>query len=84
MGEKVGEKVGENLSVNQLKIVQCMLENSHISIKNMAIKVGIAEKNIEQNIKALKKMGIVNRVGPAKGGHWEVIEPDSFALRGSE
>ena len=70
---KVGEKVGENLSGNQLKIVQCMLENSHIAIKDMALKVGIAEKNIEQNIKVLKKMGIIKRVGPAKGGKWEVI-----------
>jgi len=25
----------------------------------------------------LKEKGIVKRVGPAKGGHWEIIEGDS-------
>ena len=74
VGKEVGEKVGENLSNNQVKIMHCMLENKHIAIVDMAKIVGIAEKNIEKNIKELKKMGIVKRVGPAKGGYWEVTE----------
>jgi ATP-dependent DNA helicase RecG len=74
VGKEVGEKVGENLSYNQVKIMHCMRENKHIAIVDMAKIVGIAEKNIEKNIKELKKMGIVKRVGPAKGGYWEVTE----------
>ena len=67
-------KVGENLSDNQVKIVQCMRENKRIAIVDMAKIVGIAEKNIEKNIRELKNMGIVTRVGPAKGGYWVVTE----------
>ncbi|MBA7582164.1 hypothetical protein ES708_24084 [subsurface metagenome] len=51
-----------------------MRENKHIAIVEMARIVGIAEKNIENNIAYLKKMGIIKRIGPAKGGYWEVLK----------
>jgi len=31
-------------------------------------------RNTKKNIAKLKKLGFVKRVGPAKGGYWEVIE----------
>jgi len=48
------------------------LKEAIISIVQLSKKVGIAEKNIEVNIKKLKQAGILKRIGPAKGGHWEV------------
>ena len=36
--------------------------------------VGISERKIEQNIATLKKLGRLKRIGPAKGGHWEVLK----------
>jgi ATP-dependent DNA helicase RecG len=71
---KVGEKVGEKLSENQRKIIESIKENSTISIVDLAKNIGIAEKNIEENLKKLKDKGIIKRVGPAKGGYWEIIE----------
>jgi len=29
--------------------------------------------DIDKNIETLKKKGLIERVGPEKGGHWEVI-----------
>ncbi|MFA5000462.1 MAG: ATP-binding protein [Patescibacteria group bacterium] len=74
VGQKVGEKVGEKLSDNQRKIIELIKKNSNISIVDLAKSVGIAEKNIEENLKKLKSRDIVKRIGPAKGGHWEIIE----------
>ena len=48
------------------------LKEAIISIVQLSKKVGIAEKNIEVNIKKLKQAGILKRIDPAKGGHWEV------------
>ena len=31
------------------------------------------EEKKEENISKLKAKGLIRRVGPAKGGHWEVI-----------
>jgi len=35
-------------------------------------KVGIATKNIENNLAKLKQGGLLKRIGPARGGYWEV------------
>jgi ATP-dependent DNA helicase RecG len=34
--------------------------------------VGISQTAIENNISKLKESGVLKRIGPAKGGHWEV------------
>lgn len=40
----------------------------------LAEKVGISKRKIEQNVAALKKMGRLKRIGAARGGHWEVLK----------
>ena len=37
---------------------------------------GITEDGIYWNIKKLKEGGIIRRVGPDKGGYWEIINKD--------
>ena len=72
--EKVGEKVGEKVTENQKQIIEQIIQNRSISIKELSEKVGIAEKNIEVNLFKLKKNGLLKRIGPDKGGHWEVVK----------
>jgi ATP-dependent DNA helicase RecG len=69
----IGENIGENET--QRKILNLMLLNPKISAKVMADVIGIAPRNVEANINNLKKAGLVERVGPAKGGHWVVKPP---------
>ena len=45
----------------------------NISIPEMAETIGISGRSIERNIESLKKKGLLKRIGPAKGGHWQVI-----------
>ena len=70
--EKVGEKVGENLIPNQILILKYISKNEFITITELSDKIGIATKNIENNLAKLKKIGILERIGPDKGGHWGV------------
>ena len=70
LDQKLGEKLGEN----ELQIVELIWKDSKISITDMSEKIGISTTAIENNIKKLKKKGIIKRVGPAKGGYWEVLE----------
>jgi predicted HTH transcriptional regulator len=39
----------------------------------MADIIGISKRKILDNISKLKKAGFIRRIGPAKGGQWEVI-----------
>ena len=52
-----------------------MMIDSKISAKQIANKIGIATRNVQVNIKKLQRCGFIRRVGPDKGGHWEVIQP---------
>ncbi|MBU0910540.1 MAG: putative DNA binding domain-containing protein [Proteobacteria bacterium] len=56
------------------KIIEFMRKNSLITIPELAEKIGVTERSVERNIQKLQASGVVRRVGPAKGGHWEVIE----------
>ncbi len=67
-----GEKVGERLSLNQQKILEIISQDSTISALQLAKMVGISQRKIEENIAKLKTQGRLKRVGPDKGGHWEV------------
>jgi len=68
--EKLGEKLGEN----QIKILEQIIENKHISAKELSEKIGISTTAVENNISKLKKKGFLKRIGPAKGGYWEITE----------
>ena len=68
--EKVGEKVGEN----EAKIFNLVSQDKNITYVELANKLNITEKSVYKNIEKLKKKGLLKRIGPAKGGHWEVRE----------
>ena len=74
IGDNIGENIGDSVGVNetQKQIIAKMSENPKISAKAIAAEIGIASRNVEANIKSLKKAGLIERVGSAKGGHWVV------------
>ena len=71
--EKVGEKVGENLTENQRGIITAMRRNPYISAREIAEIINISDRKTETNIAKLKKMDLIKRIGPAKGGYWEIV-----------
>lgn len=74
VGERVGVKVGEKLTANRQKIINHMLQNKTISAKELSELVGISQRKIEENISWLKEKGLIKRIGPDKGGHWEIVD----------
>ena len=56
------------------KIVEQMRSNPTISIEELAELCGLTRDGINYNIRNLKNKGIIKRVGPDKGAHWEVID----------
>jgi len=49
-----------------------MVANPKVTLPELSVIVGINEANIQKNIKKLRDLGKIKRVGPAKGGRWEV------------
>ena len=73
VGERLGDKLGEKLGENELKILELISNNNHISAKELSQNIGISETAVENNIAKLKKKALLRRVGPDKGGRWEIM-----------
>ena len=56
------------------KIIELILQNSSITIPEMALQIGITERSVERNIRKLQTEGKLKRFGPAKGGYWLVVK----------
>jgi ATP-dependent DNA helicase RecG len=41
---------------------------------DMAISLNLSTKAIEKNIKQLKELKLIERIGPDKGGYWKVTK----------
>ena len=75
-GDKFGEKFGEiytSLNENQKKIIRIIYDNKNITQKELSLYLEITSRAVEKNISKLKALGILKRVGPDKGGYWEII-----------
>jgi predicted HTH transcriptional regulator len=68
----LGEKLGVRLGENEVKIIDLVLTDKYISAKKLSENIGISLTAVENNIAKLKAKGLLKRIGPAKGGHWEV------------
>ena len=74
--EKVIEKavaLNEKLTENRISIIKLIIENPYISKSELSKHVGISENSISRNIEAMRDK-YLRRVGPNKGGFWEIID----------
>ena len=71
--KRVGEKLGEKLGENQINILKLINENKFISIPELSKMLKISSTAVENNLAKLKKKGLLKRIGPDRGGHWEII-----------
>ncbi len=56
------------------KLVEIILSTPAATIPIMQEKLGITRDGVNKALKRLKSKGIIRRVGPDKGGHWEVLK----------
>ena len=54
-------------------IVKNLKANPFATRKDLAEATGLSIRGVEWNLKTLTRAGVIRRVGPDKGGHWEVI-----------
>lgn len=68
------ERLADGLAESQHQILLLLTENPHISKRELAERIGISTTAIDKNIKTLKNREVLRRVGPDKGGYWEVVD----------
>lgn len=73
--EKSVEKgVEKGVEKSVEKILRYLSANPRATQNELSIVTGLSVRGVEKNLKILKESGQLLRVGPDKGGHWEVVE----------
>ena len=68
------EKTNSAREKTREKIVIFLSGHPSATQDAIATSVGLSVKGVEWNLKALKDSGRIRRIGPDKGGHWEVVK----------
>ena len=55
------------------KILDLMRNNPNITLVELALSLNMTRRSIDKKIKILKEQEKIRRVGPDRGGHWEVL-----------
>jgi ATP-dependent DNA helicase RecG len=55
------------------KILSLIEATPSITIEQLAAEVGITDRAVKKQLHNLKKQDRLKRIGPDKGGHWEVV-----------
>ena len=62
------------LKGTQKNIVEIIMQNPNVTIPQVAKQLNLNPRGIARHFKVLQDKGIIRRVGPDKGGHWEIIK----------
>jgi ATP-dependent DNA helicase RecG len=56
------------------RIIELIKQDASVSTEHLGVILDISKRAVLKQIRKLKEQGRLKRVGPAKGGHWEVVE----------
>ena len=70
-------KTTTKTTTNQLDIIVALIRKTPtITAKEISAILNITEEGVRYHLKKLKKINKIKHIGPAKGGHWEIIGKD--------
>ena len=56
------------------KILNLLQQNPSITRMQISEAIGLSLEGVKWNLDKLKASGIIRRVGPDRGGHWEIVD----------
>lgn len=57
------------------EIILSLIEsNPKVTVQEMAEAMGMNKRNAQKHVNALVEEGLIQRIGAARGGHWEIIK----------
>ena len=72
-GLETGLEIGKETSMSK-QIIDLMSANPHITIKELAERIGSSISGVKYNINLLKERGRITRKGSTKSGVWIVLK----------
>ncbi len=70
--DRLGKELGKELSDSQQAILTLVMLDHKITIKELAAQLGISTTAVENNIKKLRELALLERKGGRKDGFWQI------------
>jgi len=61
----------------EMKVIELMMDKPNISTATIGEVLGISKRAVLKHTKKLQEKGMLKRIGPARGGHWEIIKKEN-------
>lgn len=71
--ETIGDNVGENVGDVAGSTKEGKTTDKIIRLVAKNREIGITIRSVERNLEKLKKLGLLKRIGPDKGGYWQHV-----------
>lgn len=68
------QKGREKKAKSREKIIALLSQDNTLSAAALAERIGITPKAVEKQISRLKADGVIKRIGPDKGGYWQILK----------
>ena len=75
IAEDIVDSIVEKLSTTRAKIVRIIWKNPNATAQSISKEINIASRNVQEHLRKLQEQGVIRRIGPDNGGHWEIIAP---------
>lgn len=72
--ESTAETVVKTVVKTRDRILLMIIQSPAITREALSKETGLSIRGVEWNLSLLKKEGKIRRIGPDKGGHWEVLK----------
>jgi len=73
-GKTSGKTLGKTPGKTSLQILKIISEQPTLTIPEIAKMIKKSDSAAERAIRKLREADLVKRIGPAKGGYWQVID----------
>jgi Fic family protein len=73
-GKTTLKMIGKTLGKTPDAVLALLARNPRLTVPELAVQMGKVEVTIHRAIRKLREAGLLRRIGPDKGGRWEVIE----------
>ena len=67
------DSMGKICPLDELAILKLIIENPHITQKEIANRIGKSERTVKNKVALLKEKGYIRRLNGKRNGKWEVL-----------
>lgn len=69
----IAPKIAPKIAPEIFVLLENIAANPHITAAELAAILNVSRRTVLSRMSMLKQKGILRRIGPSKGGHWEIL-----------